>query len=383
MLATGHLRKIKTNKGSGYKINTETPRGADGKRHRQSVTFYGTRKQAEHKLREMLSDIENGTHMNKSSPVTVSQWMNKWLATYIKDKKSPTTYVGYKGQVDTHILPYFENVYLKDLTTLDVQEWVNSLYNKSHETNKDRNPKTVKNIFMNLKAACNKAVQADIIPKNPCDGVELKKCDSKKVDPYTKEEVDELMKAMKGDEIEFPIHLDLILGLRRGELLALKWSDIDYGKKQVHIQRNIVLDENRKIVEKTPKSKSGNRYISLSESQCLMLKLEQTKQQERASKNINYKDNDLVVCKADGTYYNPDVFSSKFNRLLEKIGLRHIRLHDIRHTNCTLLLLSGVNMKTMQGRLGHSDYSVTANTYSHVTAEADRAASELADSFIL
>ena len=280
-------------------------------------------------------------------------------------------------------MPHFENIYLKDLTTLDVQEWVNGLYGKSGSTNKDRNPKTVKNIFMNLKAACNKAVQADIISKNPCNGVELKKCDSKKVDPYTKEEVDELMKAMKGDEIEFPIHLDLILGLRRGELLALKWSDIDYEKKQVHIQRNIVLDENRKIVEKTPKSKSSNRYLSLSDSQCLMLKLEQAKQKERAKKNSNYKDNDLVVCKADGSYYNPDVFSSKFNRLLKKNGLRHIRLHDIRHTNCTLLLLNGVNMKTMQGRLGHSDYSVTANTYSHVTAEADRAASELADSFIL
>ena len=142
-------------------------------------------------------------------------------------------------------LPHFENVYLKDLTTLDVQEWVNDLYGKSDSTNKDRNPKTVKNIFMNLKAACNKAVQANIIPINPCDGVELKKCDSKKVDPYTKEEVDELMKAMKGDEIEFPIHLDLILGLRRGELLALKWCDIDFKKKQVHIQRNIVLDENK------------------------------------------------------------------------------------------------------------------------------------------
>ena len=102
----------------------------------------------------------------------------------------------------------------------------------------------------------------------------------------------------------------------------------------------------------------------------------------RLIKSGKYKDNDLVVCQSDGTYYNPDNFSSKFRRLLKKNNLRHIRLHDIRHTNCTLLLQSGATMKTMQGRLGHSDYNITANTYSHVTAEADRAASELADSFI-
>ena len=144
-----------------------------------------------------------------------------------------------------------------------------------------------------------------------------------------------------------------------------------------------MIDKNRKLVFKTPKTRSGKRSISLSDRMCTILKNEQVRYFERKLKyGADFKDNDLVVCQSDGSPYNPDSFSAMFRRFLERNGLRHIRLHDIRHTNCTQMIINGVDMKTMQARLGHADYSVTANTYSHLLPEVDRNAAEVADSFL-
>ncbi len=250
-------------------------------------------------------------------------------------------------------------------------------------TKKPMKAKTVRNIFLNLQSACGKAVMLDMLKKNPCENVVLRSSESRVVNPYGKEEIKQFISALKGTDLEIPMLIDLSLGLRRGELLALKWSDIDFTNNQVHISHNLVLDENRNIVTKKPKSKSGDRVISLSPKLSAILKHEHIRYLEHRLKlGTKYQDNNLVICKADGTPYNPDSFSSKFRRFIKNNNLRSIRLHDIRHTNCTQLLINVVDMKNMQERLGHSDYSITANTYSHVLPEVDRRASEIADTVL-
>lgn len=383
MSVSGHLRKRKTKDNQvHYQAVVEAAYDrSTGKRKRIYKTVKGTKKQAEHYLREMIAEIENNTYVNESN-VTVKEWMNTWVELYLKDK-SPTTVAGYKKQIDSYIIPQFGNVPLQSLTTLEIQRWVNGLYDCSPASNKPISAKTVRNIFLNLQAACRKAVVLEMLKKNPCDNVVLRKSESRVVNPYSADEVKELVNAVKGTDLEVPMLIDLSLGLRRGELLALQWNDIDFEKNCVHIRHNIVLDKDRNIVTKKPKSKSGDRVIALSPKLSVILKQARVKYFENKLKaGSKFQDNNLVVCKPDGSPYNPDSFSSKFRRFIKKNKLRPIRLHDIRHTNCTQLLMNGVDMKTMQERLGHSDYSITANTYSHVLPEVDRHASEVADSFL-
>lgn len=384
MQISGHVRKRNTKDNQlHYQVIIELPNDkSTGKRKRLYKTIKGTKKQAEHYMREKIAELENHTYI-RDSDITVKEWMDTWTELYLKDK-SPSTLAGYKKQIKSYIIPKFGGMRLQDLSTLEIQRWVNGLYDCSPITKKPMKAKTVRNIFLNLQSACGKAVILDMLKKNPCENVVLRSSESRVVNPYGTEEIKLFISALKGTDLEIPMLIDLSLGLRRGELLALKWSDIDFTNNQVHIRHNLVLDENRNIVTKRPKSKSGDRVISLSPKLSAILKREYVRYLEHKLKlGTKYQDNNLIVCKSDGMPYNPDSFSSKFRRFIKNNNLRSIRLHDIRHTNCTQLLMNGVDMKTMQERLGHSDYSVTANTYSHVLPEVDRRASEIADAVLL
>lgn len=374
MQLSGHTRKRGNNV---YQYIIELPRNK-GKRKRIYGTVRGTKKQAEHHMRELMAELENNTYIRRSN-ITVKEWMETWQELYLKDK-SESTIAGYEKQIKSYIIPQFGDMLLQELTTLEIQKWVNGLYDCSPVSKKPMKPKTVRNIFLNLQAACHKAVVLELLKKSPCENVVLRSCDSRVVNPYNTDEVNKFVEALKGTKLEIPMLIDLSLGLRRGELLALQWNDIDFEKNKVHIRHNLVLDKNRQLIVKKPKSKSGDRVISLSPKLTAILKQAKVKYLENKLRHGNdYEDNNLVVCHQDGTPYNPDSFSSMFRRFIKKNNLRQIRLHDIRHTNCTQLLMNGVDMKTMQERLGHSDYSITANTYSHVLSEVDKHASEVAD----
>jgi integrase len=231
-------------------------------------------------------------------------------------------------------------------------------------------------VFLNLKASLDKAVVLNLIPKNPCDGVELPK--RKKYSPtvYSMEQVEALLDEVKGTDMELPLHIAIALGLRRGELLALRWENVDLDTGIANICENMVRASGGVIV-KEPKTSSGIRKIAIPDYLVEMLK------SERRLRESQYGEAILptlpIVCKEDGTPYKPDSFSRKFARLLERNNLEHIRLHDLRHINATILLRQGVSAKVVQGRLGHSDVSTTLNIYSHVLEEVDREAAEKLD----
>jgi len=383
MQVTGHIRKrdSKDNR-SRYQLIIELPRDdKSASRKRIYKTIDGTKKYAEKMLRVMMDEIENNEYV-KTNNITVGRWIEEWFNLYISTK-SPSTQRGYRVSIDNHILPRFENVILQELTTIDVQRWVNDLYVKSPVTGKPLSEKTVRNIFLNLQSCCEKAVRLKMIQFNPCSDVELKACKKYEATVYTKNEVDLLVEAIKGETLEIPVLITLFLGLRRGELLALHWSDIDFEEKTVDIRRNLVIDKNRKIIEKLPKSKSGIRKLPLSDNLISLLKKYRASYLEnRLHMGAKFKDNDYIFCNEDGSPINPDSFSSMYRNLLERNGLKHIRFHDLRHTSCTLLLSGGVSLKTLQKRLGHSDYSTTANIYSHVLTSDEVNASTVADNIV-
>lgn len=183
--------------------------------------------------------------------------------------------------------------------------------------------------------------------------------------------------------MEVPVALLVGLGLRSGELLALRWQDVDLEKGKVHVRRNMIR-VNKQIIFKAPKTETSNRDIELPAT---LLKLLQAERKRYVANKLRlgaeFEDNDLVVCWEDGRCIHPDTMSQKFRRIIERIGLKHIRLHDLRHINATLMLSYGINPKVAQQRLGHASISTTMDIYSHVTEKVEKEAADKLDKGIL
>lgn len=232
---------------------------------------------------------------------------------------------------------------------------------------------------MNFLGALGQAVKMDLIKKNPAKHVEVPKTKKYQAEVYTPEEVQTLLENVMDTDMEVPIALLVGLGLRRGEVLALRWQDVDLKRGKVCIRRNMVR-VNKEIIFKDPKTETSNREIELPST---LLKLLQRERKRYLTNKLKmgeqFEDNDLVVCWDDGKCINPDTLSQKFRRLIERIGLKHIRLHDLRHTNATLMLEYGVNIKVAQQRLGHASISTTMGIYSHVTEKVEKEAADKLD----
>ncbi len=377
MQVSGHIRKrIKKDGSASYQITIELPVDPiTGQRNRIYKTINGTKKQAEKEMRSMMDDLENHTYI-RDNKYTVASWVTEWFSLYLQDL-SPTTLTGYKYQIDNYITNQpIGRIYLQDLTSSDVQRWINSLQQNSPVSNKPMSSKTIKNIYNNLHAAIEKAMLLDLVKKNVCNAVALPKIEKHEVEVYDESEIQALINASKGTDMELIIALSVSLGLRRGELIGLKWKNIDFNNKVIHIKENVVevrKEQNPdRIITKSPKSRSGIRSIPISDILCDRIKFAHTEYLiNQAMYGKGFTNDDYVICQPDGKPYKPASLSKKFSKFLNEHNLRHIRLHDVRHTNATLMLMNGTPPKVAQARLGHSDYSTTMNIYGHVLKSAE------------
>lgn len=219
-----------------------------------------------------------------------------------------------------------------------------------------------------------------MIPHNPCIGAELPKMKRYQAQVYTSAELNKLLTAAKDTDFHLSIAIMSATGIRRGELLALKWENVDIPNRVIHIKENMV-QAGTEILEKSPKSDSSLRDISIGTKLAALLST--AKMQYHVDKSEpGFRDLGYVIHKPNGTPYRPDSMTQKWNRFLKANNLRYIRLHDLRHTHATLLLQSGVNVKTVQDRLGHSDVTITLNTYAHVTSDMAQEAANKIDGII-
>jgi len=372
----GHIRK----RGDKWQaIIEEAPDPKTGKRNRIYRTLSATTKrEAEKQLRELQTEVDNKTYV-KDSTVTVEKYMLDWLETYIKPYKSPTTYASYSLNVKSYIIAKFGRLKLQDLTTIEIQKFYNSLKVKSCCSDKPLTPKTIRNVHMNFNAALKKAVQLELLRKNPAEYIELEQCKRYIADVYDTEEIAALYEAAKDTDMELPIMILICLGVRRGELLALTWNDVDFDTGLVSITKNYVSVKGERIT-KLPKTQSSIRKI---ESPKQLVKMLREAKIDYACRKLKlgskFKDNNLIICQEDGSPYAPESFSKKFKDFLIKNNLKVIRLHDMRHTNATLMLRLGISAKVAQKRLGHSTYATTMDTYSHVLEEMEHDATEVLD----
>jgi integrase len=375
-MATGNIVERKRKNGSVYEITVEGETDPlTGKRNRVYKTVKGSKREANTVMRQMIADMDKGIALRKS-PKNVSEWLDEWVELYLPNVEE-TTRIGYKTKIRCYLKPAIGDILVQSLRAGHVQKMVNDMLARG------LSPKNIRDTFNNINAAMKKAVSLRMIPYNPCEGVVLPKLKRYKAKVYDVNMIHTLLSTAEGTDMYLPIMLCVLLGLRRGELLALRWENVDFENSLLKIRSNMVRGEKDYII-KAPKSEAGIRDLHAGDEVMAVLHEERRKYLEDMLKQgRRFQNLGFVIRQEDGSPLRPDSMSQKWRRFLEEKGLPSIRFHDLRHSNATALIQAGVNPRVVQQRLGHSDVNITLNTYTHVLPEMDIDAAEKLDFIML
>ena len=339
---------------------------ADGKQQRKSL--YGkTRQEVSAKMTDLLNNLQKGIITNPTE-MTLAEWLDFYMLEYKKQYVKPTTYNNYTVKVKNHIKPAIGHYKLKALRQDIIQKFVNSLSGKGLA------PSTVIDIFKVLSNALETAVDDGLIVRNVANRVKLPKTTKPQITVLTQEQQNAFVEQAKVTYMGVVYIFDLCTGMRLGELLGLKWQDIDFEQNQLHIKRIIrkVKDpdnpeEHGHLEFGTPKTPTSERIIPLNETAIKVLAdvwEQQEKNKEKA--NTAYEDNDLVFCTQLGRPLDPNNIRRTCYSICAKIGVSNIHPHCLRHTFATRGAENNVDVRVMQKFLGHATIKETADTYTHV-----------------
>jgi integrase len=360
------MAKRRGNKGSVYQDSNGRWRGVvDLPRNpgepRKQKTFWGDQSKTDSaqekelwsRINELVYEIENNLYMNESN-LTLEQYLNDWHKVYTKELQETTRQL-YKMYIDKHIVPEIGNLLIKKIKPIQIQEF----YNKKLES---LSGKTVGKIHSFLNNALSDAKKNQLIKLNPCESVNKPKSQKYAPTIYNEEQFNKLLGVVKGTFDEVCILLAGVCGLRRGEIFGLRLRDIDFKESKISIVQTMVRFNGEWII-KAPKTETSKRVIKVPEFVIKVIG--------------NYLSSLKVVPERICAEYKPGSYSDHFKELLENNNLPHIRFHDLRHFNATLMLKYGVPDKIASGRLGHSQVQTTREIYQHMTSDMDTQASDI------
>ena len=328
-----------------------------------------TQAEVKEKLKTAIQETQS-LDFSKTGQYTVDQWMDVWYENYAKIKVRPSSHQTYKGYIENHIKPNIGDIPLEKLTTLELQRLYKTLLTKgrvdrleSKGQPRGLSPKTVRNIHQILSSALKLAQEQRIILTNPAEGCALPKVEHREMKTLPVEQLQSFLREAKDSGVFELYYLELATGLRRGELLGLKWEDIDLEHGDLRVRRQIARINGR-VVEAPLKTKNAYRTLPLAEDTVSILKEQKKK----------VGSSPWVFPSATGGPISPDSVLHMLHRVLKRAGLPKVRFHDLRHTFATLALQNGVDIKTVSGMLGHFSAGFTLDTYAHVTTSAQKAA---------
>jgi len=334
-----------------------------------------TEKEAIAKLQQALLEQKQGTFV-AGPQQTVGQFLEYWLEDVHKTKIRLATYESYRNILNNHLLPALGHIRLQRLTAQHIQ----SLYAKKQK--EGLSPTSIGVTHAVLHRALDHAKRIKLVGSNVCDDVELPKREVHEIQPLTPEQALMLLQKVREHHLEMLLTLALATGMRRGELLGLRWQDIDLEEGSLQVRRTLSYIAHHGFKEGEPKTAKSRRKIALPQFVMDLLKRHRMLQLEaRLKAGTAWVDRDLVFPNEHGDFLLPMTLFYQFSRLLKEIGLPHMRFHDLRHSAATLLLSMGVPMKVVQELLGHSNFSTTANVYSHVLLSMQQEAMNKLDDF--
>lgn len=360
--------------------------GSVFKRGNRWVAQVGSGKNRETKYFETQKDANAWRHtiieqrrqglVFAGSKVSLSKFLDEWLVV-AKTSVRPNTYQQYSQVVHQHINPVLGYIVLKDLRPDHVQ----SLY-----TNKLANgvsPNTTRMIHAVIHRALNHALKLGLVYRNVADSVTRPKVVRKEMKTLNDYQVRQLIQVAESEQMRLLLWVAVVTGLRQGELLGLKWSDLDWTSRRIQVQRQVQRRKGDGLVFCEPKSASGRRVIVLGKSTIEKLREYKNNQlKERILLGEKWQDYDLIFPSPIGTPLDPSNVLKAYKDYLKRAGLPTLRFHDLRHSAATLMLQQGVNPKIVSERLGHSDISLTLNTYSHVLPPMQEEAAEKMDDLL-
>lgn len=320
---------------------------------------------------------------------TLETVCRSWLEDVVKPRNRSRVYDRYQGDVENHVIPHLGHIRVDLLNALDVQRWVNELAKSGRKKPKEGQsaglaPRSVRNAHATLRNALDSAVTWGLVVKNVATLVQLPKAGRPRILVLSPQQARQLLQAVIGDRLEALYWVVLLLGLREGEVLGLRWADIDLSKKTLHVryavQRQKQPEGPSKIVFVSTKTEAGQRLLPIPDTLLNVLQAHKVRQDEERSWD-EWKEHDLVFPSEVGTpIENTNLVSRHFKPALKRAGLPDMRFHDLRHSCATLLLSMGVDHNTVSGILGHTSASFTLATYGHALPEVTRSAiDELGD----
>jgi integrase len=309
--------------------------------------------------------------------ITVAEYLNRWLA-HAQTRVRPGTYEGYESLIRCHISPVIGHQRLADLHPLHLQDLYTARLTAT-PTRRALSPSSVLNLHLVLTQALQQAVRWQLLTVNPAHGAQPPRPQRPEPIIATGETLQRVLKHLRGHPLELPATIALTTGMRRGEVCGLRWSDLSDDYTSAHIRQTLQATRTGFHFQQ-PKTHRSRRPIALPASLRTLLTEHRTKQESRrAALADRWQHTDLIVDRGDGGPLHPDTLSSAWRRFIRDHRLPHIRLHDLRHSHASLLLLEGVHPKIVSERLGHASVSFTLQAYTHLLPDMQNEAADAMD----
>ncbi len=331
----------------------------NGKRYRKNV-YAHTRAGVQDRLNEALRNHQLGIPFAPER-LTVEQFLKGWLEDHVKPGTRPRTYESYEGAVRLHIVPAIGKIRLVKLTAQNVQAFVND------KTASGLSPRTVEYLHSVLSRALNRAVKWDLVRRNVAKLATTPRVPRKPVSTLSPDEAKVFLKGIRGSRNEALYTVAMALGLRKGEALGLRWEDIDLNSRTLTVRHALQRQKGKGKVLVEPKSDRSRRTINMPAIVGKALRVHRVRQnKERLVAGSAWKDTGYLFTTTIGTPMDERKVLIDFKKALRDAGLPERRFHDARHTAASLLLAQGVSPRTVMEVLGHSQITLTMNTYAHV-----------------
>lgn len=349
----------------------QLPRDADGRRPKTHGCK--TRREASVALADLRQKRDKGIDLS-ADKMTVAAFLTYWLEHVVKPARKTSTYRSYEQQVRNYLVPLLGTHRIAQLTTAHVRTMVQKLRGMTSATGSPLSDRSVQYIKVVLQSALETARAENVVLENVAARVSVTIDDRREIRPLETEEVHRFLASIDAHRLAALYHLALKRGLREGELLGLRWSNIDFARQQLEVRRSGAKT-------KSAKTRTSRRTVPLSDELTALLRRHWELQlEERAMLDTDWKEHNLVFPSSVGTPISPRNLVRQFKTLLERAGIsRDVRFHDLRHSCASLMIAEGVPLVVIKELLGHSQIAVTADIYGHLLEAPGREATNKLD----